>query len=86
MGDHLWLTSAEHYSHLAISSSTLFAIRRSGLLKDGRHLVAKTPTSARSGGSADGCQQIKRQRGALKPQDPSGDPDHQPAGILCKKR
>jgi hypothetical protein len=49
-------------------------------------LESKNPTSSRSGGSADGCQQIKRQRGALKPQDSSGDPDHQPAGILFKKR
>jgi len=48
MSDHLWLTTAELCSHLAISRSTLFAIRRSGLLKDGRHLVAKNPTSARS--------------------------------------
>ncbi len=48
MSDHLWLTTAELYTHLAISRSTLFAIRRAGLLKDGRHLVAKNPTSARS--------------------------------------
>jgi hypothetical protein len=48
MSDHLWLTTAELCSHLAISRSTLFAIRRSGLLKDGRHLVAKNPTSSRS--------------------------------------
>ena len=38
MSDHLWLTTAELCSHLAISRSTLFAIRRSGLLKNGRHL------------------------------------------------
>jgi hypothetical protein len=48
MSDHLWLTTAELCTHLAISPSTLFAIRRSGLLKDGRHLVAKNPTSSRS--------------------------------------
>jgi hypothetical protein len=48
MSDTLWLTTAELCSHLAISRSTLFAIRRSGLLKDGRHLVAKNPTSSRS--------------------------------------
>ena len=43
-----WLTTSELCAALAISRSTLFAIRRSGLLKDGRHLVAKNPTSARS--------------------------------------
>ena len=48
MSDTLWLTTAELCTHLAISRSTLFAIRRSGLLKDGRHLVAKNPTSSRS--------------------------------------
>jgi hypothetical protein len=48
MTDHLWLTTAELCAHLAISRSTLFAIRRSGLLKDGRHLVAKNPTRSRS--------------------------------------
>jgi hypothetical protein len=48
MSDSLWLTTAELCAHLAISRSTLFAIRRSGLLKDGRHLVAKNPTSSRS--------------------------------------
>ena len=36
MSDTLWLTTAELCEHLAISRSTLFAIRRSGLLKDGR--------------------------------------------------
>ena len=35
-------------AHLAISRSTLFAIRRSGLLREGRHLLAKNPTSSRS--------------------------------------
>lgn len=48
MTDHLWLTTAELCAHLTISRSTLFAIRRSGLLKDGRHLVAKNPASGRS--------------------------------------
>jgi hypothetical protein len=48
MTDHLWLTTAELCAHLAISRSTLFAIRRAGLLKDGRHLVAKNPVSSRS--------------------------------------
>jgi hypothetical protein len=48
MSDTLWLTTAELCEHLAISRSTLFAIRRSGLLKEGRHLVAKNPTSVRS--------------------------------------
>jgi hypothetical protein len=48
MTDHLWLTTAERCAHLAISRSTLFAIRRAGLLKDGRHLVAKNPVSAGS--------------------------------------
>ena len=48
MSEHLWLTTTELCSHLAISRSRLFAIRRSGLLKDGRHLVAKNPTSSRS--------------------------------------
>ncbi len=46
--DSLWCTTSELCSHLAISRSTLFAIRKAGLLKDGRHLVAKNPTSARS--------------------------------------
>ena len=48
MTDHLWLTTAELCAHLTISRSTLFAIRRSGLLKHGRHLVAKNPASCRS--------------------------------------
>ncbi|MCT0224075.1 hypothetical protein [Synechococcus sp. CS-1328] len=33
---------------LAISRSTLFHIRRQGLLKDCPHLVAKNPTARRS--------------------------------------
>ena len=48
MSDTLWLTTAELCAHLAISRSTLFAIRRAGLLKDGRHLVTKNPVSSRS--------------------------------------
>ncbi len=48
MSDTLWLTTAQLCPHLAISRSTLFAIRRAGLLKDGRHLVAKNPVSTRS--------------------------------------
>ena len=43
-----WLTTDELCQQLAISRSTLFALRRSGLLKDGRHLVLKNPTAARS--------------------------------------
>ena len=48
MKEHLWLTTPELCTHLAISRSTLFAIRRSGLFKDGRHLVTKNPTASRS--------------------------------------
>jgi hypothetical protein len=49
MSDHLWLTTAELCSHLAISRSTLFAIRRSGLLKDGRPWWQRTrPVPART--------------------------------------
>lgn len=48
MASDLWLTTAELCSHLAISRSTLFSIRRAGLLKDGRHLVTKNPTANRS--------------------------------------
>ena len=43
-----WLTTGELCTALSISRSTLFGIRRSGLLRDGRHLVAKNPTSTRS--------------------------------------
>jgi hypothetical protein len=43
-----WLTTEELCDHLAISRSTLFAIKRSGLLKPGRHLVPKNPGSRRS--------------------------------------
>lgn len=43
-----WLTTEELFSQLAISRSTLFAIKRSGLLKPGRHLVPKNPASPRS--------------------------------------
>ena len=48
MARDLWLTTTEICAHLGISRSTLFAIRRSGLLRNGRHLVAKNPTSSRS--------------------------------------
>ena len=43
-----WLTTEELCSQLAISRSTLFAIKRSGLLKPGRRLVPKNPASPRS--------------------------------------
>ena len=43
-----WLTTEELCRRLAISRSTLFAIKRSGLLKPGRHLVAKNPGCRRS--------------------------------------
>ena len=46
--DHLWLSTADLCRHLAISRSTLFALRRSGLLKAGRHVVAKNPSAQRS--------------------------------------
>jgi len=36
-----WLTTEELCTQLAISRSTLFAIKRSGLLKPGRHRVPK---------------------------------------------
>ena len=48
MTDHLWLTTAELCSHLAISRSTLFSIRRAGLLRRGHHLVSKNPSASRS--------------------------------------
>jgi hypothetical protein len=48
MEDRLWLSSEEICRCLAISRTTLFAIRRSGLLKDGRHVVAKNPAAQRS--------------------------------------
>ena len=48
MTSTLWLTTDQLCTHLAISRTTLFAIRRSGLLKDGRHLVTKNPTASRS--------------------------------------
>jgi hypothetical protein len=43
-----WLTTEELCAELAISRSTLFAIKRSGLLKPGRHLVPKNPGCRRS--------------------------------------
>jgi hypothetical protein len=42
------LTTEELCAQLAISRSTLFAIKRSGLLKSGRHLVPKNPGCRRS--------------------------------------
>ena len=38
----------EHCAQLAINRSTLFAIKRSGLLNPGRHLVTKNPGYRRS--------------------------------------
>jgi hypothetical protein len=35
-------------THLAISRSTLFALKKGGLLKPGRHLVPKNPACPRS--------------------------------------
>ncbi len=43
-----WLTTEELCAQLAISRSTLYAIKRSGLLKPGRHLVPKNPACPRS--------------------------------------
>ncbi len=43
-----WFTTEELCVQLAISRSTLFAIKRSGLLKPGRHLVPKNPGCRRS--------------------------------------
>jgi len=43
-----WLTTEDLCAQLAISRSTLFAIKRSGLLKPGRHLVLKNPGCRRS--------------------------------------
>jgi hypothetical protein len=43
-----WLTTEQLCAQLAISRSTLFAIKRSGLLKAGRHLVPKNPGCRRS--------------------------------------
>jgi hypothetical protein len=43
-----WCTTEELCRELAISRSTLFALRKSGLLKPGRHLVPKNPTCRRS--------------------------------------
>lgn len=48
MDERLWLTTEEICRQLAISRSTLFAIRRGGLLRDGRHVVAKNPQRPRS--------------------------------------
>jgi hypothetical protein len=43
-----WLTTEDLCAQLAISRSTLFANKRSGLLKSGRHLVPKNPGCRRS--------------------------------------
>jgi hypothetical protein len=43
-----WRTTEELCRELAISRSTLFALRKSGLLKPGRHLVPKNPACSRS--------------------------------------
>jgi hypothetical protein len=48
MDDPLWLTTEEACRRLTISRSTLFQLRRQGLLKDGRHVVAKNPGCRRS--------------------------------------
>ena len=48
MSETIWLNTAQLCRQLAISRSTLFAIRQAGLLKQGRHVVAKNPTSGRS--------------------------------------
>jgi hypothetical protein len=45
---HPWRTTEELCQELAISRSTLFALRKSGLLKPGRHLVPKNPACSRS--------------------------------------
>jgi hypothetical protein len=43
-----WRTTEELCQELGISRSTLFALRKSGLLKPGRHLVLKNPACSRS--------------------------------------
>ena len=48
MDDPIWLTTDALCRRLAISRSTLFEIRRQGLLKDGRHVVPKNPGCRRS--------------------------------------
>jgi hypothetical protein len=48
MDEPLWLTTEETCLRLAISRSTLFEIRRQGLLRDGRHVVPKNPGCRRS--------------------------------------
>jgi hypothetical protein len=48
MSHQPWLSTAELCQRLAISRSTLFSIREAGLLKNGRHVVAKNPASTRS--------------------------------------
>jgi DNA-binding CsgD family transcriptional regulator len=48
MSHQPWISTAEICQQLAISRSTLFSIREAGLLKNGRHVVAKNPASTRS--------------------------------------
>lgn len=48
MDEHLWLSTDDLCRHLTISRSTLFALRRSGLLRNGRHVIAKNPSARRS--------------------------------------
>ena len=48
MDDPLWLTTEALCHRLAISRTTLFEIRRRGLLRDGRHVVPKNPGCRRS--------------------------------------
>ncbi|MFM7265575.1 MAG: hypothetical protein ACKOZW_08320 [Cyanobium sp.] len=48
MDDPIWLTTDALCRRLAISRSTLFEIRRQGLLKDGRHVVRKNPAAPHS--------------------------------------
>ena len=43
-----WRTTEELCQELAISRSTLFALRKSGLHKPGRHWVPKNPACSRS--------------------------------------
>ena len=43
-----WVETPALCRSLAISRSTLFAIKRSGLIKPGRHLVPKNPGCRRS--------------------------------------
>jgi hypothetical protein len=44
----LWLTTEQLCEALAISRSTLFAIKKRGVLRPGRHVVPKNPACPRS--------------------------------------